>query len=554
MFSYEYDFSIVMTYFDRKKQILNTINQFEKIYKNYNFELIIVDDNSSVEHKLNDVINNYTLNIKYILISAEEKEDRVNPCLAYNKGFEQAKGKIVLIQNAECYHSQNLFNFISKNLTSNNYLTFSCYNTSTERISNYVINNPLIIFNREFHHHYMNSLCKKYDKPLWLNFPEYNETNYHFCSAIYNDNLKVLGGFNKDFAKGHSYDDDELLLSIKKNLNLKVLCVKPKNGFVIHQWHLRDTLIKSKDERTMLVKINKDYFNKMKIEHSKYNFKFPKLLHLYWDGSNFSYLNLLTILSFNKHHFGWKINIFCPVNPVKMKSWKTHEQKEEYIGKNYFDHLRTISNVFIHKINFDLLPFKYKNASEVIKSDYFRLYILNKYGGLWSDFDIIYINNIEEYYSNKKHIIQKNMIVYKYNNVYPVGLFLSNKNNSFLNCVLKNIHNFYLPENYQCLGTIMFKNIFHNPIYKLIFANINIKELCLDDANIYLPIKFNETDKLYNDNTIKASYYENNKDIIGIHWFNGSSESKKYCNNLDLLKLKSQTHSCLVDELVKQYI
>ena len=184
-----------------------------------------------------------------------------------------------------------------------------------------------------------------------------------------------------------------------------------------------------------LINKNKLLYENYVKEHQRYNFNFPKLLHLYWDGSTFSFLNLLTVLSFNKYHVGWKINVFCPKNRNDKISWSGPEQKYKYTGEDYFDRLNIV-NVKIHIIDTDNLPFKYKDASEVIKSDYFRLYILNKFGGLWSDFDIIYTNSIEKHYHQKNINEDKTAIIYRYwwkeanKNVYPVGLFLSKENNS----------------------------------------------------------------------------------------------------------------------------
>ena len=62
---------------------------------------------------------------------------------------------------------------------------------------------------------------------------------------------------------------------------------------------------------------------------------------------------------------------------------------------------------------------------------------------------------------------------------------------------------------------------------------MKLPELNMDDADCYLPIKWNETGLLYNNKTIKKRVYQNNKNIIGIHWFNGAKESKLYCNELD---------------------
>jgi hypothetical protein len=343
MFSYKYEISIVMGYYNRKKQIINTLNMFEKSYKNYNYEVIIVDDNSSTEHKLKDIIQNYTFDIKYIEITEEEKGSRINPCIVYNKGFEKSEGRILIIQNPECYHVGDLINYIKNNLNENEYLSFSCYNTNNANISDKLINNLSLINNVEFTN-YNSSLGG-----VWYNHPTFRPVNYHFCAAIYNDKIKLLGGFNKEFANGHSYDDNEILLSIKKNLNLNIKCIHPNNGFVIHQWHSRDSESKLNNiQINHLLLKNKLLYETYLNNHNKYTFNYPKLLHLYWDLSNFSYLNLMTVLSFNKYHFGWKINIFCPLNPIKNKSWNTDEQKRDYIGTNYFSELLKISNVNIH--------------------------------------------------------------------------------------------------------------------------------------------------------------------------------------------------------------
>jgi hypothetical protein len=361
-------------------------------------------------------------------------------------------------------------------------------------------------------------------------------------------------------------NDNEILLSISKNLKLNIKTIGPNEcGYVIHQWHASAAQTKFPPTvfNSMLSR-NKILYETYVREHSKYNFNFPKLLHLYWDGSPFSYLNLLTVLSFNKYHMGWKINVFCPINRNKHKSWTSFEQKKEYSGKSYFDELTKIQNVNIHYIDTDLLPFEHKDASEVIKSDYFRLYILNKFGGLWSDFDIIYTNSIEKYYKDKNLNDSKNIIIYRYKweeakkNVYPVGLFISNKNNSVLNSILKNVNIFYNKLNYQCLGTTMFETIFEkyktNSILTNIVTNMSIKELYIDNSDCYLKVKWNQLDIFYKNKDIDPSYFESDNNIIGIHWFNGADVSKEYCNNLNLELLKDSKSVCLIDKLVKQYI
>ena len=446
-------------------------------------------------------------------------------------------------------------------LTHDEYIAFSCYNCNSQEVTNELLQNISMINDPSFN--------TKNNGMRWYNHPIARPVHYHFCSAMMNDNLKLLGGFSEEFADGHSYDDNEILLSIKYNLQLNIKTIDPNEQgcFVIHQWHPRDAESKfTQEEFYNMLNKNKLIYEKYVSEHSKYNFQFPKLLHLYWDGSPLSYLNLLTVFSFNKYHVGWKINVFCPIKRNDNISWTGPEQKTKYNGIDYFNELKNIVNVNIHYIDTDLLPFNHKDASEVIKSDFFRLFILNKFGGLWSDFDIIYTNNVELYYNNKNLNDTKSMVLYTYKlmwenipvKIFPVGLFLGKKHNSILSVILKYIDIFYEKTNYQCLGATMFQNIFtkqkHHELLMQIFNEMSIKDLYIDNADCYLKYKWNELDIFYKNKDVLPKTFEEDDNIIGIHWFNGASASKDYCNNLDLDLVKKSKSKCLIDRFVKQYI
>ena len=562
MFQYKYDYSIVMGYYNRKIQTVRTLDKFKELYCisdkcKYNFEVVIVDDNSTTPHDLTEIVTGYTFPIKYIKISAEEKGDRLNPCSVYNRGFREAEGKIVMIQNPECIHMNDLLVYLSTNLTENDYFAFSCYNCTSEELTQELLNDNTKINDMDYNKR--NRIC-------WYNHPQARPVHYHFCAAMFNDNLKMLGGFDEEFAKGAWFDDNEILLSIANNLRLNIRTLDPNEaGIVVHQWHARDAESKiTTKQHEALIDKNRKIFDSYVAYHKLYDFRYPKLLHLYWDGSNFSYLNLLTVLSFKRYHKCWKINVFCPLHPTKGQSWKTDEQKEAYTGTNYFDELKKLTNVNIHYIDFNNIPFSKKDASEVIKSDYFRLYILNKYGGLWSDFDIIYTNNVEKYHVERRNgPKEKRMIIYRYHwpeanrYVIPIGLFLCHKNNSILTVILNNIEQFYNPDQYQCLGCQMFQFIFNKENYakaKPILMNMRIAELGMEDAYCYLPMKWNELDKMYQDASVKAISMETNPSLFGVHWFNGAADAKKYCNQLDLQEIKQRPPQCLIDELVQKYV
>ena len=249
-----------------------------------------------------------------------------------------------------------------------------------------------------------------------------------------------------------------------------------------------------------------------------------------------SYLNYLTIISFNKHHLNWKINIYRPIKRTLEKSWSTFENKFEYNEKCYFKELNEIENVKIHQIDFDKIGFD-NEVSEVIKSDYLRYYILEKYGGVWSDFDIIYINDL----TSKFNFEEDTIIFYKW--YYPVGFFITMPNSRIFQYLLEKCKIHYNSNNYQCLGANLFSNLFENIDIKHIQNSIKI---C--DIDYYLPFEWNELDEflLKVENTLP-------KNCIGLHWFNGAAASKQYSINLEK-RMSSFEITCFLDTLIKDYI
>lgn len=105
-----------------------------------------------------------------------------------------------------------------------------------------------------------------------------------------------------------------------------------------------------------------------------------------------SYLRYLTAYSFHKLNPDWEIKVWAPLHPSTKKTWETNEQKTGgYIGPDYFPLLRQL----VYLVDFDKLGLD-NSMPEVHKSDLFRWWLLGTYGGVWSDFDILYIKPFPE--------------------------------------------------------------------------------------------------------------------------------------------------------------
>lgn len=171
-------FSIVMSYFNRKIQIIRTLDKIKETYYNkYDFEVIIIDDNSNEDQILTEILSNYPYYINYIYISKEEKGDRINPCNAYNKGFDASTGEIVIIQNPECYHVGDILKYINDNMKENDYYSFSCYNTNGEEFTKELIESSNIIakiHDPDFNRRNLQGFA------TWFNHPTLNQQDFIF--------------------------------------------------------------------------------------------------------------------------------------------------------------------------------------------------------------------------------------------------------------------------------------------------------------------------------------------------------------------------------------
>jgi hypothetical protein len=250
----------------------------------------------------------------------------------------------------------------------------------------------------------------------------------------------------------------------------------------------------------------------------------PKILHLYWGRNNpLTFLQYLTVVSFREHNPDWKIKVYYPIKTCNNISWKTFEQKTKIISKDYFNELDK-HNVEKIEIDFDKIGFK-NDYPEVIKSDFFRYHILCKEGGIWSDFDILYIkpfSNIDfstfKSYGNKIDFI---INFHKYDwgdEFYSIGFLGSTPNNKIIKRIVDKCKN-NVGNNYQSIGNMYLMKLLGRPKDNMLVLP---KEFYLPYCSSKINLIFNNTDRKYI-----------NKDTIGIHWFNGHPIAREFQNKLE---------------------
>ena len=257
--------------------------------------------------------------------------------------------------------------------------------------------------------------------------------------------------------------------------------------------------------------------------------RIPKELHLYWDGSSMSQLQSFTVTTFHKINPDWNINIYMP--EVKYEGSMRFNFIPNYTGPDYFYLLEQLDYVNIMTIDLNHYGIN-KNLPDILRSDIFRYYILYDVGGVWSDFDIIWLKPMEhfrniEYYGDS-HIEDVNTIVsfiYGTYGGHSIGVLIHCKNDPYILSLIEATKRVKLPYSHEIFGGSM----------------LNTNYPTLESLNIFKNVvgaKF-ETYYPYNIHppkpTIRRLYLENdlsciNNNVMCVHWYNGHKLSKQYVN------------------------
>jgi glycosyltransferase involved in cell wall biosynthesis len=260
--------SILLPYFNRKKLLETTLNQFLNLYIIYNIEIIIVDDCSNDKNKLDDLIYNYPFKIKLIRL---KNKNWINPVIAINTAINNVSidSDILIFQSPEIFHCNDIIGFILKNLKNDQYFCFNVFMSpclKTNKVLRKLFKSNCSDYKKFFINKIkLNKYKLLYDDSVinnwkgWYQHNEHNNRKYHFLSAVKTKQFKKhIGGFCNKMANGLWYDDDDFLHRIKKKFKIKSI---NENLFAIHQWHPSSSHDKHSISVKNLIERNKKIYN-----------------------------------------------------------------------------------------------------------------------------------------------------------------------------------------------------------------------------------------------------------------------------------------------------
>jgi glycosyltransferase involved in cell wall biosynthesis len=253
--------SIATSYYNRRPQFINTLKTIQQSKQIDNLELIVVDDCSNDEHRIEDLPATYP----FLKVIRLESNDRwyTNPCVPFNKAIKQATGDIIVLQNPECLHVGDILTDIVNKINDDVYLTYGVYSLDKTTTS--------YLYDLPYDNEHIFSMIKSQITPMnninyvregeacWYNHSIYRPAAYHFVSAITKKNMDKLNGFDERYSNGIGFDDDEFLHRIKlMGLNIQII----DEPFAIHQWHYSENNFFAKSENiSEAINKNQQLFN-----------------------------------------------------------------------------------------------------------------------------------------------------------------------------------------------------------------------------------------------------------------------------------------------------
>lgn len=262
-------------------------------------------------------------------------------------------------------------------------------------------------------------------------------------------------------------------------------------------------------------------------------FNYPRILHMFWYG-RMPLLNFLTVVSFRHHHPCWRIKIYTGTACRTEMKWSTHEHDDRFVTD--IDYFPKLSDYGVEIVSIDewIETEGLVDHHFIHQSDMLRIYQLWKEGGVWSDFDILYIKSIEDVIRGERDVL----IFTPY--YFPVGFLVCQPDSSLFRQIFeyqKTLHPQH--NNYQMYGVVCMGQFLSE--HKELLQDIDLMP-----REVYLPADWRQLDLLFRKKITRFPSI-----TVGIHWFNGSKMAQEYMKQLCLEQFDAH---CTMDHLIQQYL
>lgn len=247
----------------------------------------------------------------------------------------------------------------------------------------------------------------------------------------------------------------------------------------------------------------------------------PKIAFTFWEGPQFTHLHAFTIISFQKYNPDFKIIIYTStVDNSHLIKWNSGEHEKQYHNLYDIQQLKNIPNVELIEVDVNNMTGYTGSLSCVWKSDILRLFKLYEHGGVYIDFDMLFINKIPE------HLFEiDKLMVNTYCGVINNAIIISKKEHYILKhiiaIILENLRTNNISNEYMQFGPTL--------ITRMIKGNVCENDVYYIPNDMTCPYLFDEMNKLFFTNIDQTT-----ERTFAIHWYNGDEDSRNYCSKFNI--------------------
>jgi len=254
----------------------------------------------------------------------------------------------------------------------------------------------------------------------------------------------------------------------------------------------------------------------------------PNICHLMWDKSPMAYLQVLTVISFHRLNPDWRIIIWIPKQDVSDLGSNTYVP--DYTGPDYFGMITSMDYVEI--IEVDLNDYGIRtDVHFILCSDQLRLRMLYSMGGVYTDFDVIWIRPMESLAGmdciGNPEDFEASICYHEDTRGWSnIAILIAEKESLYILELIEAQKKIKPPYSHQIYGTDLIDSLY--PTFEKVEAKY--PRILGVRYKTFYPYDINNLRMLYKEDKLDMILNDN---VLCLHWFNGHARSKKYINDED---------------------